>query len=237
MAGQTSTLITFNKVSNGNRRGAVKILGAILPFPREVTIETGYDWQPEALGVLGSALMNAEGGIDSAKDVYESSKAIGEKIFAEIKSVSAGVAQDAGGGIAAGAFANKGLAINPKEEVLFKGVKHRAFSLTFDLAPLTKADSLATMQFLTKLHEFAAPKLTGGGAFFKYPGTLNITIMGTDGVVLDRGNTAITNINCNMTPDSVWASFENGKPVHIILNIGFLELTLPTAEREANLFG
>ena len=234
---ETSTLITFSKISNGNRRGAVKVLGVVLPFPRAVQIETTYDWQAEELGVLGSALMNNEANLDSAKAVWESSKAVGEKIMAASGKLAAGVTGDLGGGIAAGGFAAAGIAINPKEEVLFKGVKHRTFALTFDLAPLTKSDSLATMQFLSKIHEFAAPSLTGGGAFYKYPGTLDVTIMGTDGVVINRGNCAITGLDCNMTPDSVWASFENGKPVHIILTVAFIELTLPTAEKEVSIFG
>lgn len=244
-----STLITFSKISNGNRRGAVKILGVVLPFPREVTVETAYDWQTEELGVIGSAVRDLGSGMStadySAAGMKSALTSLGEKISSKeswgagAEAVAlAGAAGAAGGdGLISTGLAGAGISVNPKEEVLFKGVKHRAFTLTFDLAPLTKADSVATMQFLSKLHEFAAPALIGGGAFFKYPGTLDVTIMGTDGVVLDRGNCAIAGINCNMTPDSVWASFENGKPVHIMLAISFIELTLPVSDREANLFG
>ncbi len=255
MAGDTSTLITFNKISNGNRRGAVSILGVILPFPREVKLETAYDWQTEELGQIGSALRSmgsslgsvdyTSSGIKTAlsnlKDKILSTdlQSAGSSLASGLESaVIAGAAGVAGGdGLAPAALSGAGIAVNPKEEVLFKGVKHRNFALTFDLAPLTRADSVATMKFLTELHKFAAPELIANDAFFKYPGTLDITIMGTDGVVLDRGNCAITGIDCNMTPDSVWSTFENGKPVHIMLTINFVELTLPTKDTEADLFG
>jgi hypothetical protein len=239
----SSTLVTFQKLSKGNLAAPVELaeVGYSLPFPRGVEISSEYLWEPEALGILGAAVFKGSPDFGGLKSGWDSIKGVGEKVYAQ----SAGVATNAAGAGESGSFAAAALgatgrAQNPKEEVLFKGVRHRRFELTFDLAPLTAKDSIAVMTFLSKLHEFAAPELVGGGAFFKYPGTVNVVIRG-DGssggaVTINRGNCAIISINCNLSPESIWASFRNGKPVHVVVTIGFIELTLPTKDVDKNLF-
>jgi hypothetical protein len=239
----SSTLVTFSKLSKGNLASPVEFaeIGYSLPFPRGVEISTEYNWEPEALGIIGSAIFRGNNDFGAMKSGLDSLKGIGEKIYSQASGIAAGLVGAGDSGSAASAvLGNQKMASNPKEEVLFKGVKHRRFELTFDLAPLTAKDSLAVMSFLSKLHEFAAPELTGGGAFFKYPGTVNIVIRGDGsgggGVTINRGNCAIISINCNLSPESIWASFRNGKPVHVVVTIGFCELNLPTKDTDKNLF-
>ena len=239
-----SSLVTFQKLSRGNLAAPVELaeVGYSLPFPRNVEIQTEYQWEPESLGIIGSAIYRGNNDFGSLKSGIESAQAIGEKIYSQASGFAAQLAGAGAGdsGLAAAALGSQGLASNPKEEVLFKGVRHRRFDLTFDLAPLTAKDSIAVMSFLSKLHEFAAPDIVGGGAFFKYPGTVTVVIRGDGsgggGVTINRGNCAIVSIQCNMSPESIWASFRNGKPVHVVVTIGFIELNLPTRLTDANLF-
>lgn len=238
--GASSTLVTFNKLSALNRAGSVPILNAVLPFPRNLQVQTNYLWDPETLGQIGSAVFNSKIQLDN---VMGSLKGIKDKVMSTANAADTASAAAAGfigtdnSAVVNGALGAAGVAVNPKEEVLFKGVKHREFDLQFDLAPLSAADSVATLKFLSTLHEFAAPELVGGGAFFKYPDTVTVVIIGTDGVVINRGNCAIKSIDCNLTPDNIWAAHKNGNPVHILLNIGFIELNLPTKDKERTLFG
>lgn len=232
------SLITFNKLSAGNRSAPTSIasLSFSLPFPKELSIDTEYGWETTELGNAGSTSLNlsrnfgADGTnkVDNLFQFLEGSAAL--------KNALPGIGET----VVDAALAGQGLLINPKLEVLFKGVKHRAFELVFDLAPTTATDSVNLIAFLKELHVFAAPSLTGSKAFFEFPKTTNVVIRGDGaggGTTIDRGNCAITRINANMTPDGVWASFKNGKPVHVVISIGFLELDLPTKENDADLFG
>lgn len=233
----SSTVITFSKLTGGNRVGAVDIWGFKLPFPRNLEIATEYMWEAEELGVIGSAIkrgnfdLNKLGNLDAAKDM-------GMRFLTSAGSAAAAAAAGAIGGTQAGqgALSSAGAAINPKEEVLFKGVKHRRFDLTFDLAPLTAADATATMAFLRLIHMLAAPELQGGGAFYKYPETLSVVINGGGSTVINRGNCAVTAINANLSPEQIWAVNRSGTPVHLVVQISFIELDLPTREKEVNLF-
>lgn len=234
----TSTVITFNKLTEGNRVGAVDIWGFKLPFPRNMEVETEYMWEAEELGMMGSAL--ARGGfqnldINSVDSIGSFMKDVGSKALSGAAAAAASAASESGA--FSGALAGQKSAVNPKEEVLFKGVKHRRFNMIFDLAPFTAADSFAIFAFLKMLHMLAAPEVSAGSAFYKYPETLSVVVNGGQGVIVNRGNCAVTGINVNMSPEQIWATFHDGRPVHIMITISFIELDLPSRSKDATLFG
>jgi hypothetical protein len=201
-------------------------------------VETEYMWEAEELGMTGSAI--ARGGMNTM-DVgsLDSIKSHGMRIMADAAqgAAAAALGAAAGSGVVQGALAANRSAINPKEEVLFKGVKHRRFNMIFDLAPFTAGDSLSVFAFLKKLHMLAAPEIEGGSAFYKYPETLSVVVNGGEGIVVNRGNCAVTGINVNLSPEQIWAVFRNGQPVHIVITISFIELDLPSRSKDATLFG
>lgn len=235
----TSTVITFNKLTSGNRVGAVNIFGVKLPFPRNMEVETEYMWEAEELGMVGSAL--ARGGFNNldvtSMDSLKAHASQMGSLAAEGALASAVGAATSFSPLAAGALAGNRSQVNPKEEVLFKGVKHRRFNMIFDLAPFTPGDSVAIFAFLKKLHMLAAPEILGGSSFYKYPKTLSVVVNGGEGIVVNRGNCAITGINVNLSPEQIWAVTRTGQPVHIVVNISFIELDLPSRAKDANLFG
>lgn len=226
----TSSMITFSKLTAGNRQGAVPLFGYVLPFPKTVSVQTQFSWEPEALGIIGSAIYNT-GSTESTggmiRDVLAKiGSQAGPAIAANLAN-SIGEATGLGGAAGAG-LARAKLALNPKEEVLFKGTKHREFDMTFEFAPMTSTDAAVMMAFLKDLHERAAPGLEGEGVFFTYPETVDIKVQDRGNIILNRGNCAITSIDVDLTPEQVWASFTDGKPVHVICKISFIELKLPT---------
>jgi len=246
------SLVTFNALSAGNRASPTTIgsLSFSLPFPKEVSVKTAYGWESTEIGTIGEIARNTSKNFGADGTIGGAIASFGSAVMSQKQSIGLQLAQNSVNNLGnvdsastlQSALSGQGLLINPKLEVLFKGVTHRQFELTFDLAPTTATDSVNVILFLRKLHVFAAPSLPSPGApFFEYPKTTTVVIKGDGssggGVTLDRGNCAITSIDCNLTPDGLWSSFRNGKPVHVLVTIGFLELDLPTKQNDADLFG
>ena len=243
------SLITFNALSAGNRASPTTIgeLSFSLPFPREVSVRTAYGWETTELGTIGSIAKNTSKNFGADGTIGGAVKQFGNAVMAQKESIALQTAQ----GIAdrlgrtdtsstlSSALAGQGLLINPKLEVLFRSVSHRQFELTFDLAPTTATDSVNIITFLKELHVFAAPSLPNENApYFEFPKTTTVVIGdGAGGVTINRGNCCITSLDCNLSPQGLWASFRNSKPVNVVVTIGFLEMQLPTKENDADLFG
>lgn len=243
------SLITFNALSAGNRASPTTIgsLSYNLPYPREISIRTAYGWETTELGTIGSIAMNTSKNFGADGTIGSAVTQFGQAIKAQSDSIALQTAQgitdrlgrtDSSSTLSA-ALAGQGKLINPKLEVLFRSISHRQFELTFDLAPTTAADSVNIISFLKELHVFAAPSLASKDApFFDFPATTTVVIGdGGGGVTINRGNCVITNLDCNLSPQGLWASFKNSKPVNVVVTIGFLEMDLPTKQADADLFG
>lgn len=213
----SSSLITFSKITPGNRAGAVDLVGYRLPFPKNLSVSSQFDWESPELGMIGQMISGLSGVDDFSVG------ALGSRVYREAES---GLAE-AAGGIGQGVQRRRNVSKNPKEEVLFKGVSHREFPLEWDLAPLTESDVLSTMEFLKEIYRHASPTIAPSGAYFNYPDTVNVKVEDEGGITLNRNECAITEIDTNLTPDGVWASFKNGLPVHVTVTVQFKELVLP----------
>lgn len=206
----------------------------ILPFPAEVSIQTDFGWESLEVGILGTELIASGGDISNAIGNSLNAASL-TALGAKVKSAGLDVLRDNAGVAALGA---QKLALNPKKEVLFTGVDHRQFRLTWRIAPLNAAESIASYNFIKELHRAASPGLTSDSIFFTYPNTAHVIIIDNGEPVLDRQQCAIISIDCNFTPDGLWATFNNtNKPIHIELTVGFMEMQVPTKSTAAVLFG
>ncbi|MFK5882897.1 MAG: hypothetical protein QM489_01000 [Candidatus Izemoplasma sp.] len=199
----------------------------LLPFPNNIQIGTEYVWSAEEMGVAAD-LVKAHGrGNVTQDDLKNAMQRAGLKIA------------DTLGGNANSAYSHiNNRALNPKEEMLFRGVNYRTFSLNWNLVPTTAAESNAYANAIEILHKMAAPELTSTEAFFKYPETTKVFVQKAGGkVIIDRGDCAITNISVDLTPDGIWAQLKDGRPVNTGLQIDFVELKLPTKDNTPKLLG
>lgn len=232
------TLLEFESFSTSHGgNGSDSVRGSngafALPFPKEVAIRSDYGWESLELGIFGENVMESGGDLGDAISASVS-KESWEAIKAKIKVGTADLLRSNAG---TAALAGEGIAINPKKSVLFTGVDHRSFNLEFAIAPLTAGESAAAYEFIKQLHVAVAPDLTGSEVFFTYPDIVRVSIYDGSKLVLDRQECAVTAIDCNLTPDALWATFTDGNPVHIRLTITFKELQLPTKKNARALFG
>lgn len=215
---------------------------ALLPFPQDVNISTAPSWSAVAGGIIGEKLLEARiSDVGSALAFAKNTASDTAVIDASFDSAGRSIldAAGTGAGVAGAAKfndASKGLALNNREVMLFNGISHRSFSITFNLSPNNVDQSYSIAKFIRELHYNATPDVDG--SYFKYPATFGFALIGDDNkVILDRGEVAITGISCNYTPDSIWATFNNNQPVHIVLTLDFQELELPTRGTIDRTFG
>jgi len=211
----------------------------VLPFPQDVSIATSPEWSAESAGAAGAAMLNQNRDVDSNL-IATASDFISNVDFAANATASAlGII----GSVATGQDnlgkiynASKGKLLNPRDVTLFQGIQHRTFDLTFNFGVQSKADAILVSKFIRNLHINALPGING--VYFDIPEYFKFSIVnGHDKPILDRGEVMITNITCNYTPDGVWATFNDGRPVHIVLSLSFMERELPTKETVSRMLG
>lgn len=186
----------------------------LLPLPRNVQVPSSYNWETENLDLVANEVLHG------------APSGMTDRVLADI-------AQNIGGQTATAGFSRSGKVVNPKEEVFFRGINHRMFELTFDLAPSSQKESDAIAQFVKELSKAASPEKSGNGAYFEYPDTFSIRIIGSGGsIMIDRGEVALKEFDPNLTPDGFWVQHTDGRPVHITLSMSFVELALLTKDRE-----
>lgn len=205
----------------------------VLPFPTGLQIDSEYNWESTDLGALGQEVFK-NGGMNRSLLSLETAQRAYDGAAAFIKQGALDLIVD---NLGKATFAGEGKVLNPKKEVLFSGTTHRAFQLEWHFAPLNQSESETSYEFIKQIHVAAAPEITSDTTFLTYPDTASLVIQDGGAPILNRQECAITSLSCNYTPDGLWATFTNGKPIHIALTVGFLELQLPTKENARAVFG
>ena len=218
---------SVNISSKNNQATHLVNYSIYLPFPTVIQVGTNYIWESQEMGVGADLVGMFNQGTPSKEDLTALVERTGSQMLASL-----------GGSASQRAFKDRRIALNPKEEMLFKGVDFRQFSLTWELMPTSAQESQAYADAIEKMHEMAAPALIDNGTFFEYPKTTSVIVKKAGGrEIINRPDSAITNINVDLTPDGIWSQLKDGRPVHTRLTIEFKELTLPTKDNVPKLLG
>jgi hypothetical protein len=141
-------------------------------------------------------------------------------------------------------------------EMLFQGVDFRRFSFNFMMRPRNVDEVKQVAGIIQMFRQHSRPSWTKGifGAsqgFMKYPQEFHISFLTMEKQSESGGKAAdkfsderyvqnsglpqlkpcvCTGVETNYTPQSVWASFDRGKPIAVSLNVSFVETELVMAE-------
>ena len=118
--------------------------------------------------------------------------------------------------------------LNPNMELLFNGVKLRTFKFSFKLTPRDEIEAEQIRLIIRAFKENMAPKIMDGEeTFLKTPSMFELTYKKG----IDRHpflnkfkQCALTDMSVNYTSEGVYATYEGGTPVSMILELGFKEL-------------
>jgi len=121
---------------------------------------------------------------------------------------------------------------NPFREVLFESVDYRTFNFRYKFFPKNKSESQKVFDIIETLKIHMHPELTSGKLFYIYPSEFDIQYY-----FKDKENNYFNKFaKCALTDMSVeyggdqFATFEDGSPVEVGINLTFKELEQMTSE-------
>jgi len=127
---------------------------------------------------------------------------------------------------------------NAKKELMFGEPQMRQFSFAFDFYPrnLNEANKVADIIQMFRYHAY--PRLQAdGGHFFMFPAEFEIEFyvitddprtgekrVEVNGYIPKIARCALTNIQVNYSPNSVWTTFPDGSPIATQIQLTFTEV-------------
>jgi hypothetical protein len=122
---------------------------------------------------------------------------------------------------------SQGAIINPNMELLFSGPGLRQFKFTFKFTPRDDKESLEVKKIIKAFKRNMAPKGASGN-FLSTPNIFQINYMkgGDEHPFLNKFKLcALTNMSVNYTGDGVHATYYDGTPISMQMDLSFSELT------------
>ena len=128
-----------------------------------------------------------------------------------------------------------GRAVNPQVELVFKGTSNRGYVFVFDFQPRSAKEASAIQDIIKTFKMFAAPETTteGAGRYFIPPGQFDINYYYKNvenEYIAKISSCVLTNIAVNYSASGAFATFDDGFPVHINLQLTFKEIDIITRE-------
>ena len=222
---------------------AKRILGTVtLPIPSTIGDNNVQNYGPGTLNFLQEQGIGiADAGIEG--DLKRATTEAQNMLNSLVSESGRGLAKSFFASQAVGAFGgnidlnqllarDRGIIINPNMELLFTGPGLRNFTFQFKMTPRSAVEGEAIRQIIRVFKRHSAPKGRGGN-FLKTPDIFQIRYLTgqKNHPFLNRFKLcALTNMQVNYTGDGVYATYDNGTPVSMIMTLNFQELTPVYAE-------
>jgi len=236
----------YSKLQKKSITQQENIASIYLPVPQD--LKTGYKagYNNESLGIGGAlALQVAQGEKIDKGDV---AMALGTDLISNPTVTGllgagaanalggSGAAQIVGGAVGVGAgqavkatLANKGIARNPHQAVLFQGVDFRNHSFNYTFTPRNENESEILQGIIYAFKFFMAPRLKRSNHFFDYPEQFDIDFKDEKNL-FDIGTSVLTSFDVNYHAAGQSAYYVNNHPVSINLSMNFQEVTITTKD-------
>lgn len=148
-----------------------------------------------------------------------------------LKSLAAQAVNVFGGNISIDQFLarEKGEIFNPNMELLFNGVTLRAFKFSFKMTPRNDKEMKQVKNIIRTFKQNMAPKTNGATSayFLKTPNIFELTYKkGPDPhpFLHKFKQCALTDMAVNYTGENVYATYQDGTPVSMVMDLTFKEL-------------
>lgn len=221
-----------------------------LPAPQEINDSNSVTWGDDKLNALQLAGLTVAqaaiaGGSDNAVELAQSAMAVLQRGISipgltqdtqnAIKASISGAAINAlGANVSAGSILARstGQILNSNLELLFQGVNLRTFPFTFTFSPRNSKEADVVKSIIKSLKASMSPKAgdyngSAQGIFLKSPDLFQLKYLhdGEDHPFLNTFKLcALTGMQVNYTNAGTYASYGDGTPVNIRMNLNFKEI-------------
>ena len=221
-----------------------------LPAPQEINDSNSVTWGDDKLNALQLAGLTLAqeaiaGGSENAVEMAQSAMAILQRGINipgltqdtqnAIKASISGAAINAlGANVSAGSILARstGQILNSNLELLFQGVNLRTFPFTFTFSPRNSKEADVVKAIIKSLKASMSPKAgdyngSAQGIFLKSPDLFQLKYLhdGEDHPFLNTFKLcALTGMQVNYTNAGTYASYGDGTPVNIRMNLNFKEI-------------
>lgn len=121
-----------------------------------------------------------------------------------------------------------GLILNPNMELLFNGPTLRSFQFQFKMTPRNKKEMEQVKSIIRTLKKNMAPRTDGGNnLFLKTPNVFELRYMQGDDkhrFLHNFKQCFLENISVNYTGEGTYATYDDGTPISMTMNLRFKEL-------------
>ena len=242
-----------NDGASDGQKNAKAIYYITLPIPQDLNDSNVVTWGDDSMNIFQIAAVDAAAGLlGNTKESFENAKAIldagigrsignaltdnqgGRDTARAITRAIAGEAIDKlGANIRPNSVLGRstGMILNSNLELLFSGVTLRTFPFSINFSPRNARESSEVLSIIKALKSSMAAKKNAsqgqGGIFLRAPDVFQLRYLhkGKDHPFLNRiKDCALTAMSVNYTNSGTYATYEDGTPVSIRMNLTFKEL-------------
>ena len=243
-----------NDGASDRQKDARAIYYITLPIPQDINDSNVVTWGDDNMNIFQIAAVDAAAGVlGDTKQSFESAKAvldagIGRQIGSALtnedgtgtdtaRAITRAIAGKAIDQLGANIRPNSvlgrstGMILNSNLELLFSGVTLRTFPFSINFSPRNEAESKMVVSIIKALKSSMAAKKNAsqgqGGIFLRAPDVFQLRYLhnGQDHPFLNRiKDCALTAMSVNYTNSGTYATYDDGTPVSIRMNLTFKEL-------------
>ena len=242
-----------NDGASDGQKNAKAIYYITLPIPQDLNDSNVVTWGDDSMNIFQIAAVDAAAGLlGNTKESFENAKAIldagiGRSIGNELtdsqggrdtaRAITRAIAGEAIDKLGANIRPNSvlgrstGMILNSNLELLFSGVTLRTFPFSINFSPRNARESNEVLSIIKALKSSMAAKKNAsqgqGGIFLRAPDVFQLRYLhnGKDHPFLNRiKDCALTAMSVNYTNSGTYATYDDGTPVSIRMNLTFKEL-------------
>ena len=193
------------------------------------------------IDTISGIMMSGEKNENSAAAMDAAMKVVGQQSLKVVdKFLTPLMSGEGGAGLGDLVSAQLRAVPNPLVLQLFKAVKRREFSMSYDFVPLNEREALHIYDIIRTFKKYSHPKRAAGGRYLEFPAEFRMTFMhGTsENLYLPRiARCVLTGIDVKYGTEEAFVTFQkvNGRegapPIKISMSLNFSEVEILTAER------
>lgn len=217
---------------DGRKINEAAILSIFLHIPDNLAQTMVHDYSLESVTAALARYGLAGGVVEDIKKVINEGLGDGTQDLPGVTEAAGEIIKAVGGGGAGTTELLNALynnrTVNPKYEMLYKGTKPREFTFDFKLAPQSAKESESILNIIKAFRYYSAPAADAGFRYLIPPNPFKISFYfaekNLNNALFNTTYCALQGVDVNYSTTGQFATFKDGMPVEIAIQLRFAEL-------------